>query len=153
MFDNSCEFKQDYTPLLNYFDIKYVLTTIKNRQANASVQWLHQVILNILVTKEINNKVFEYIYTWVETLSSISWFVKASYHRTIQAMPGQDFFGRDMIFNLASVIEWRVMTALKQRQVDMDNVLENDRQVTHDYAIGNQVHVEITCIYRKLYYS
>ena len=141
MFDNRCEFKRDYTPLLKDFDIKYVLTKIKNRQANASVQWLHQVILNILVTKYINNKVFEYIDTWVETLSSISWVVRASYRRTIQAMPGQAFFGRDMIFNLASVIEWRVITALKQRQVDIDNVLENARQVTHDYAIGNQVYV------------
>ena len=39
--------------------------------------------------------------------------------------PGQSVFGIDMLFNLASVIEWRVATAVKQRQVDIYNVKEN----------------------------
>ena len=63
------------------------------------------------------------------------------------ATPGQDFFGRDMLFNLAPVVDLRVVTAAKQRQVDIDNVRENAKQVMHDYAIGNQVYVEMTGIY------
>ena len=58
-----------------------------------------------------------------------------------------------MIFNLASVVDWQVITAGKQRQVDIDNVQENDRQVTHDYAIGNILYLEMTGIYRKLYHK
>ena len=69
------------------------------------------------------------------------------------AMPGQTIFGRDTLFNLASVVDWRVLTATKQRQVYIDNVRENDRRVTHDYAIGDQVYVRITGIYQKLYYK
>ena len=46
-----------------------------------------------------------------------------------------------MLFNLASVIAWQVITAAKQRQVDIDNVRENNKRVTHDYAIGDQVYV------------
>ena len=38
------------------------------------------------------------------------------------ATTGQDVFGRDMLFNLASVVDWRVVTAAKKRQVDIDNV-------------------------------
>ena len=68
------------------------------------------------------------------------------------ATPGQAVFGRDMLFNLASVVDWRVVTAAKQRQVDIDNVRENSKQVTHDYAIGDQFYVEMTGIYRKLDY-
>ena len=56
MFDNLSEFKRDFTPLLKYFDIKPVLTKIKNPQANAPVEWVHQVILNMLVTKDLGNK-------------------------------------------------------------------------------------------------
>ena len=41
----------------------------------------------------------------------------------------------------------------KQRQVDIDNVQENARQVTHGYAIGDQVYVEITGIHKKLDYN
>ena len=66
--------------------------------------------------------------------------------------PGQSVFGIDMLFNLASVIEWRVATAVKQRKVDIDNVIENHKRVTHAYAIGDRVYVEMTGIYLKLDY-
>ena len=36
--------------------------------------------------------------------------------------PVQAVFGRDMLFNLASVVDWLVVTATKQLQVDIDNV-------------------------------
>ena len=42
---------------------------------------------------------------------------------------------------------------MKQRQVDIDNVQENARQATHDYAIGDQVYVEMIEIYWKLDYN
>ena len=45
-----------------------------------------------------------------------------------------------------SVVDWRVITAAKQWQVDIDNLQENARQVTHDYAIGDLVYVEMTGI-------
>ena len=31
------------------------------------------------------------------------------YHLTIGSTPGKDVFGRDMTFNLASVVDWRVI--------------------------------------------
>ena len=97
---------------------------------------VHRLILNMLVTKNISNKVFDYIYLWYETLAYIECAIRASYHHNIQATPCQDEFGRDMIFNLASAVDWRVITAGKQRQVDIDNSQENATQVTHDYKIG-----------------
>ena len=107
----------------------------------------------MLVTKDLDNKVFDYIYTWGETLSTISWAIRDSYHRTIMATTCKAVFGRDMFFNLASVIDWRVVTSAKQRQVDIDNVRENAKRVTHDYSIGDQVYVEMTGIYLRLGYS
>ena len=35
----------------------------------------------------------------------------------------------------------------------IDTVQENTRRVTHDYVVGDIVHVEITGIYRKIYYK
>ena len=64
VFDNRSGFKRDFTPLLKYFDIKPVLTTIKNPQSIAPVERVHQVILNMLVTKDIGNKVFDTIFPW-----------------------------------------------------------------------------------------
>ena len=68
------------------------------------------------------------------------------------ATPGQVVFGRDMLFTLATVIDWRFVTAVKQLQGDIDNVKENAKPVTHDYDIGDQVYLEMTGIYRKLDY-
>ena len=100
----------------------------------------------MLVTKDIDNRVFDYIDQWDETLATISCSIRASYHRTVMTTPGQDVCGRYMLFNLASVVDWRVATAAKQRQVDIDNVRENARQVTHDYTIADHVYVEMISI-------
>ena len=66
---------------------------------------MYQVILNMIVTKDLYNKVFDHIDPWGETLAYISWAIRASYHHTIMDTPCQDVFGRDMIFNLASVVD------------------------------------------------
>ena len=105
VFDNGSEFKQYFTPLLKDFDIKPVLTAAMRPQANAPVEQVHQVILNMLVTKDLDNKVFGYIDPWGETLAYIAWAIRYSYHRTIMATPVQAVFGRDMIFNPASVFD------------------------------------------------
>ena len=59
----------------------------------------------MFVTKDIDNKVFDYIGTWGETLSSIAWEIRASYHLTIMTTQGQAIFGRDVLFSLASVVD------------------------------------------------
>ena len=58
-----------------------------------------------------------------------------------------------MILKLSSVVYLRVVTAKKQRQVDIDNVRENNARVTHDYAGGDLLYVEISGIYLKLDYK
>ena len=55
----------------------------------------------MLFTKDIDKKVFDYIYPWDETLAYMAWAIRASYHRTIMATTGQSLFGRYMLFNLA----------------------------------------------------
>ena len=100
VFDNGYDLKKDFTPLRKDFDIKPVLTTIKNPQANVPVKRIQQVILNMLVTKDLVNNLFEYICPWGETLSYVSWVIRSSYHLTIKATPGQSVFGIFIIFNL-----------------------------------------------------
>ena len=106
IFVNVYAFKRDLTTLLNDFDIKTVLKTIKKPQANDPVERLHQVILYILINKYISNKFFDYINPWGENLSYTAWATRDSYHHTVQDKPFQNLFGREIIFNLASVIYW-----------------------------------------------
>ena len=83
MFDNGSEFKRDFTNFLEDSNIKPVLTSVKNPQSNAKAEQVHQVVLNMLVTKYLDNKDFDYIDPWGETLSYIAWSIRASYHHTI----------------------------------------------------------------------
>ena len=61
MLDNIYEFKRYFNPLLKGFYIKPVLTKIKNPQANAPVERAHQVILDMLATKDLDNKIFDHM--------------------------------------------------------------------------------------------
>ena len=79
-FENISEFKQDFNPLLEDFDMKPTLTTTKNPQANSPLEGVHQVILNMLVTKDFSNKVLDYIDPWGENLEYIAWAIRASDH-------------------------------------------------------------------------
>ncbi len=150
VFDNGSEFKKDFIPLLRDFAIKPVPTTIKNPQSNSPVERIHQVIMNMLNTKELDSQPFDYIDPWGEILSSIAWAIRASYHSTHQATPAQMVFGRDMIFNLKSLINWKVVSARKQQIVDKANLRENSKRIDFDYEVGQKAYIVRDKPYRKL---
>ena len=72
VFDNGSDFKGYFTPLLKDFNIKAIVTSVKNLQSNAPVERVHQVILNMLVTKDLDNKLFDHLYPLGENLASIA---------------------------------------------------------------------------------
>ena len=86
------------------------------------MEQVHQVILNMLATKDFYKKVFNHIDPWFETLSSIAWAIRASYHSTKMSTPGQVVCVQVMIFNLVSVVDWIVVTTAKLQQYNIDNV-------------------------------
>ena len=108
--------------MLRYFYLKPVYVKVNNPQDNATVERLHQIMYNIVVTKYIDNKLFDYIDPWGKTLAYIAWAIRASYHHTIGAKPYQYVFGRDTIINLVSVFDWRFIIYNKQGQVNIDSV-------------------------------
>ena len=62
VFDNGSEFKLYFTPVLKDYDLKPVYMTLKNPQDNDLVERVHQVIYYMLINKDIDNKLFDYIY-------------------------------------------------------------------------------------------
>ena len=98
-------------------------------------------------------KLYEYIDLWGGNLVSVMRTIRAYYHFTLGFTPGQAVFGRDLLFNLTSIIDWRVVTTSKQRQVNIDGVREKSRQVRHKYTIGNLFYVKNAVIYHQLNYN
>ena len=90
---------------------------------------IYQVIYKIIVAKDFDIKVYDYIYPWGKTLDSVAWLIRAYYHRTLGFMHGQSVFGIDMLFNLMLIVDWRVVTTRKQRQGDIDNFLQKRQEI------------------------
>ena len=76
----------------------------------------------MFVTKDLSNQIFDYIDPWGETLSSIAWAVQALHHSTLNKTPSQLVFGKDMIFNVSTVVDCCAITLRKRKQVDKDNL-------------------------------
>jgi hypothetical protein len=124
---------------------------VENPEANAPVEQVHQVIQNMIHTKDLSNCVFDYISPWDEILSSIAWAIHASYHSTLGATPAHLVFGRDMIFNIKTiVVDWKTITTCKQKEILKDNQRENKGWIDHQYSVSDLVYLRPSGIQRKL---
>jgi hypothetical protein len=130
IFDNGSEFKKNFIPLLKDFAIKRTCTTIKNPQANAPVERVHQVVGQMMITQDLKSKVFDFINPWGPMLTSIAWAVRAAHHSTLGYTPAQLVYGRDMIFNLKTIINWKDISARKKIQVDKDKKTKSELTMT-----------------------
>ena len=88
----------------------------------------------MIVTKYLDNTVFDYKYPYVETPAFVAWAIRDFYQCNIDATSGQSVFGRYMIFNFELFVDWRVIITKKKRQVDMITMLGKSR-VTKKLAI------------------
>ena len=150
IFDNGSEFKKDFVPLLKDLSIKPKVTTIKNPQANSPIERIHQVLRHMLLTKNLQEDVLDYIDPFGSILSSVAWAVRSSYNNNINATPAQAVFGRDMMFNLATLVNWKEISLKKQKLIDKANLTENKKRIDYDYQVGDLVYITKDGIYRKL---
>ena len=150
VFDNGSEFKKDFVPLLKDWSIKPKCTTVKNPTANSPVERIHQVIRHMFLTKNFKEKIFDNIDPFGSILASVAWAIRASYNSATQATPAQLVFGRDMMFNISSLINWKEVSIRKKQIVDKANLRENHKRIDFDYEVGQKVYVITDGIQRKL---
>ena len=94
----------------------------KNQQVKNEMEWAHQLMYNMIFTKEIKD--FEYVDPCGKSFTPIDFVTISSYHHTLKDTTSQYIFRRDMIFNIASIIDWCIITSIKQQQVKIDNSLQ-----------------------------
>ena len=150
IYDNGTEFKKNFQPLLKDFAIKPTCTSIKNPQANAILERIHQVVGSMLKTKDLVEVVFDVVDLWSEILASIAYAVRCSYHSTLKGTPGQLVFGRDMLLDLKYEPNYQQVWADKQRRINYDNIRENSKRTQYDYKVGGYAYVLRDGNYRKL---
>ena len=139
VYDNGSEFKLNFEYLCDSYGIKRKPTTIKNPQANAILEHVHQVIGQMLRTAEIdmadsvtpdNVNVF---------LDNAAWAICSIYHTVLKASPGVAIFGWDMLFDIPFIADWNKIEYYRQHQTDLSTACENKKCVDYDNKVGDRV--------------
>jgi len=151
IYDNGSEFKKDFKQLCKDFGLKSKPTTVRNPQANAILERVHQVVGNMLRTKELEKRSFTEDDPWGEVLASIAWAIQSTYHTTLGATPAQLVYGRDMLHDVSHVADWELIRLRKQKIIDNSTARENAKRIRHDYAVGDKVLINEDGIARKLH--
>ena len=77
--------------------------------------------------------------SFLDIVACISWAVQSTYHTTLQALPGQLVFGRDMLFDIDFTADWHKIYDYKQQIINKNNLQENKNRIDFDYQIGDKV--------------
>jgi transposase InsO family protein len=140
-FDRGSEFiGQDFQKMIKEdYGVKAKPITVRNPQANAIVERVHQVIGNIIRTFELENNYLDDNDPWKGILSATAFAVRSTFHTTLQNTPGQLVFGRDMILNVKHEANWEYIRARKQNIILKNNKAENAKRIPHTYNVGDKV--------------
>jgi transposase InsO family protein len=140
-FDRGNEFiGQDFRKMLvNDYGIKRKPITVRNPQANAIVERIHQGLANMVRTFELETNYLDEEDPWKGILSATAFAVRSTYHTTLKKTPGQLVFVRNMIFNIKHVANWEYIRQNKQDRIEKNNKAENAKRVHHTYKEGDQV--------------
>ena len=139
IYDNGSEFKLHFEALCDTYSIMRKPTCVKTPQANAILERVHQVIMVMLLTAEIDmaNSVDA---SDIDTfLTNVVWAIRSTYHTVLQASPGAAFFGWDMLFDIPFLADWNKIGDYRQCQTDLNTERENRTCKDWNYKVGDKV--------------
>jgi hypothetical protein len=72
-------------------------------------------------------------------IDNAAWAIRSIYHTVLKASPGAAIFGRDMLFDIPFVADWKQIGDYRQHQTDRSTKRENDKCVDYDYKVGDKI--------------
>ena len=122
--------------------IKTKPITVKNPQANAIIERVHQVIANMMRTYELENVYMDKKDPWSGISMAAAYAVRSTYHATLHATPGQLMFGQDVTLNVKHIADWKLIQEQKQHLININNARENKSRIEHTYQENDKVLLE-----------
>jgi hypothetical protein len=105
---------------------------IKNPQANAILERLHQVLAQMLSKSELNMAMTITPDDVDVFLDYASWAICSTYHIVLKASAGAAIFECDMLFDIPFIAEWNKIEDYRQRQTNLNTACKNSKQVNYD---------------------
>ncbi len=129
--------------------IKRKPTSVKNPHANAILERIHAVVMNMLCAAEVNMADSAKPSDIDVFLSDAAWAICSTYHTVLKASPGAAIFGQDMLFDIPFIADWKKIGEHRQLLTDCNTAHENEGQIDYDYQVGQKVLVRNDGILRK----
>ncbi len=67
------------------------------------------------------------------------WAIRSTYHTVLKASPGAAIFGRDMLFDIPFIADWKKIGEHRQLLTDRNTARENQGRINYDYQVGQKV--------------
>jgi hypothetical protein len=138
-YNNGSEFKLNFEYLCETYGTNHKPTKVKNPQANAIFERLHQVLGQMLCTSELNMAKTITPDDVNVFLNNAAWAIRSTYHTVLKASPGAVIFGCDMLFDIPFIAGWNKIGDYRQHQTDLSMARKNSKQINYDYKIGDKV--------------
>lgn len=137
-YDRGIEFMAEFAEMIeNDYSIKRKGTTVRNPQANAILERIHQTIGNMIRTFSKDD--LDEADPWGGILAATMFATRATYHTTMQATPAQLVFGRDAILNTKFEANWALIKERKQQMINKNIQRENSSRIKHTYNVNDKV--------------
>jgi hypothetical protein len=149
IYNNGSEFKLHFCALWKTYGVKHKPTSIKNPQANAILEHIHAVFTNMLRTAELDMAQSVNASDINIFLADAAWAVRSTHHTVLKASPGAAIFGRDMLFGILVIADWKKIGEHRRRLTDHNAALENEGRIDYDYKVGQKILVRNEGILRK----
>ncbi len=141
--DNGGEFTGEHFQLrLQTNGIKDMPTTIKNPQANAICERMHQIVANSLRSMVHSNPPADEasVNTMVdECLASAMRAHRTAIHGALRLSPGAFVFQRDMLLDVPIIANMNIIRERRQHLINEQLRRHNTRRISHDYRVNDQV--------------
>ncbi len=112
---------------------------IKNPQANAICERVHQVQGTMMCTSELDMADSVEPVDIDTFINNAAWAIHSTCHTVLKASPGAAIFGQDMLFDILFVPDWKQMIGdYRQHQTDRSNKREYNKRVDYDYKVGDK---------------
>ena len=93
VFDNGSEFKMDFTALCKSHGLEPRPTSVKNPQANATLERVHGTLGNMLRTSGIDMSDTVTAEDVDNFITDAAWAIRSSHHTALSSSPGAAIFG------------------------------------------------------------
>ncbi len=82
-------------------------------------------------------------------LADAAWAICSTHHTVLKASPGAAIFGRDMLFDITFIADWKTIGEHRQKLTDCNTDQENEGRIDYDYKVGEKILVRNEGIIRK----